>query len=216
MGKQIITIVDREFELELDESIKIDGLIGYPQFTNEGENDADYGVRYASKEIQQCELDIVKATADLYSTDGILEIGVARDKNGLDCFTYQYLKAKPTDVPYVAIDIDDKSFLNDESKKVYSIQCKSEEQTKIREFLKENGIDKISILSIDGWHSINAVINDWKYTDLLVKGGVVIFHDSNYHPGVHCFIPFIDKTKYEVTKYFEGEDAHGITIAKKL
>lgn len=216
MGKQIITIVDREFELDVDTSSQIDGLTGYPQFINEGENDADYGVRYASKEIQQCELDIVKATADLHSTDGILEIGVARNKNGLDCFTYQYLNAKPNDVPYVAIDIDDKSFLNDDSKKIYSIQSKSEEQDKIREFLKEKGIDKISILSIDGWHSINAVINDWKYTDLLVPGGVVIFHDSNYHPGVHCFIPFIDQTKYKVTKYFEGEDAHGITIAEKL
>ena len=216
MGQQTITILDRNFHLKIDESIQIDGLIGYPQFIDADENDRDYGVRYASREIQQCELDLISETAKLYSTEAILEIGVARDKNGLDSFTYKYINEKSDTIGYVAVDIDDKSFLNDESKKIYSIQCKSEEQEKIRQFLKEKGIEKISILSIDGWHSLNAVINDWKYTDLLIKGGVVIFHDSNYHPGVHCFIPFIDTTKYEVKKYFEGEDAHGITIAKKL
>lgn len=216
MGKQIIKIENSEFELELDTSIKIDGLIGYPQFTDAEENNKDYGVKYASNEIQNCELDLVGDMAKKYATHGILEIGVARPKNGQGSFTYKYLKYKPKEIPYIAIDIDDKSFLDNLENKVYSIQCKSDEQDKVREFLKRNGIDEISILSIDGWHSMNAVINDWKYTDLLVRGGIVIFHDSNYHPGVHCFIPFIDESKYEVTKYFTGEDAHGITIAKKL
>lgn len=216
MGKQVITILDREFELELNPDIKINGLIGYPQFTNEAENDKDYGVRYASNEIQDCELDLVNDMSKQYATHGILEIGVARPTNRDRAFTYKYLKNKPKEIPYIAIDIDDKSFLNNLENKVYSIQCKSDEQDKVREFLKQNQIDEISILSIDGWHSMNAVINDWKYTDLLVRGGIVIFHDSNYHPGVHCFIPFIDEDKYEVTKYFVGEDAHGITIAKKL
>lgn len=216
MGKQIITIVDREFELDVDTSIKIEGLTGYPQFIDSNENNRDYAVRYASNEIQDCELELVGDMAKKYATHGILEIGVARPNNREKAFTYKYTKFKSKEIPYVAIDIDDKSFLNNDTENIYSLQCKSEEQDKVREFLKENGINEISILSIDGWHSINAVINDWKYTDLLVRGGIVIFHDSNYHPGVHCFIPFIDETKYEVTKYFEGEDAHGITIAKKL
>ena len=214
--KQIIKIIDAEFELELNSDIKIDGLIGYPQFVINSENDEDYGVRYASNEIQECELELVDKMAKQYTTHGILEIGVARPKNGDSAFTYKYLKNKSNKIPYVAVDIDDKTFLNNIEENIYSIQCKSEEQAKVREFLKQNGVNEISILSIDGWHSLNAVINDWKYTDLLVNGGIVIFHDSNYHPGVHCFIPFIDKTKYEVTKYFVNEDAHGITIAKKL
>lgn len=216
METQKIQILHREYELTIDTEVKIYGLIGYPQFVDVDENDKDYGVKYASNEIQDCELELVEQMSKQHSSNGILEIGVARPNNGNRAFTYKYTKHKPKDVPYVAVDVDDKSFLNNDEEKIYSIQCKSEEQSKVREFLKSKGINEISILSIDGWHSLNAVINDWKYTDLLVKGGIVIFHDSNYHPGVHCFIPFIDRTQYKVTKYFEGEDAHGITIAEKL
>lgn len=216
MEKRIIKIVNREFELEVNPNIKIDGLIGYPQFTDVSENDKDYSIAYASNEIQEFELDLIGGMTKNHATHGILEIGVARPSNGYNAFTYKYLKYKSKQIPYVGVDIDDKSFLNNIENNTYSIQCNSEEQSKVRAFLKEKGINEISILSIDGWHSLNTVINDWRYTDLLVKGGIVIFHDSNYHPGVNCFIPFIDRNKFEVTKYFVDADAYGITIAKKL
>jgi hypothetical protein len=116
--KQIIKIIDTEFELELNSDIKIDGLIGYPQFVINSENDEDYGVRYASNEIQECELELVDEMAKQYTTHGILEIGVARPKNGDSAFTYKYLKNKSNKIPYVAVDIDDKTYSYAETNRI--------------------------------------------------------------------------------------------------
>ena len=77
-------------------------------------------------------------------------------------------------------------------------------------------MDKISILFIVGWHSLNAVINDWKYDDMLADDAIVMFHDTNYHPGPAVFMEFIDKKIFKVEKHFQGEADYGVGIAYKL
>ena len=59
---------------------------------------------------------------------------------------------------------------------------------------------KVDFLFIDGWHSINQVLDDWKFTEFLADGGVVGFHDTNCHPGPMLFVDNLNPDKYDIEK----------------
>ena len=143
----------------------------------------------------------------------IMEIGVNRNHG--DSITQVFINNKIKSCVYLGVDIDDKSFLNDSSKNIFTIQSNSNEQSTIRSYLKEIGIDKLDILFIDGWHSVNMTVNDWKYADLLSDNGVVIIHDTNFHPGDVAILDAIDENIFEVNKYFTDNDDHGMAIVRK-
>lgn len=198
-----------------EQETNIFGLRKLPQMENY-DNDADWApfTRGCSEEVSTRDFELVRDVSKNYMTHGIVEIGVSR--NGDKSFTQAILKNKPDNIPYLGIDLDDKSYLNNDNKKIYTIKENSFNQNSVREKLKELGMEKISILFIDGWHSLNAVINDWKYADLLSDNGVVFFHDTNYHPGPLVFLEFIDKEKFRIEKYFVGEDDYGVGIAYRI
>jgi hypothetical protein len=165
-------------------------------------------------EVSPQNYELVKQISKNYMTHGVIEIGVHR--NGYGSFTHALLSNKPDGIPYLGIDIDDKSFLNDKVKNIFTIQENSFNQDKVREYISEVGIDKVSILFIDGDHSVNACINDWKYTDLLSENGIVILHDTNYHPGSFTILSSIDSSKYKIEKFFENQHDYGVAVAYKL
>jgi predicted O-methyltransferase YrrM len=68
------------------------------------------------------------------------------------------------------------------------------------EFVNSKGVDKFDFIFIDGWHSVNQVLDDWKFTEFLADGGVVGFHDTNVHPGPMLFIDHLNTEKYNVEK----------------
>jgi len=181
-------------------------------------NDADtisLFIRGCSVEVSDLNLGLMDILSKKYSTDGIVEIGVSR--NGPRSFTNTILKNKPNDTIYLGIDINDKSYLNDNNKNIYTIQTNSSNQSVVRQYMNQINLKQISLLFIDGDHSVNAVINDWKYSDLLSDNGVVIFHDSNYHPGPSVFLNCIDPTLFHVEKYFSNVvDDYGMAVAFKL
>ena len=126
----------------------------------------------------------------------IVEIGINR--NGARSFTHTLLD-KHTDSKYLGIDIDDRTSLNNPTSNIHTLRTDSINQELVRNTLKSLGMDNLSILFIDGWHSVNMCINDWKYSDLVVPGGYVIFHDVHMHPGPNVLMDAIDQTKYEVS-----------------
>jgi hypothetical protein len=128
----------------------------------------------------------------------ILEIGVCR--NDERSSTWSFINNKKQDTFYFGVDIADKSFLNDEENKVYTIQTSSSEIDEIMSFIKSKGVEKFDFIFIDGWHSINQVLDDWKYTEFLADGGIVGFHDTNCHPGPMLFVDHLDTNKYNVEK----------------
>lgn len=208
------------FEIDIEENQSdIKGLKFVPQIKNFGEdaNDADclpftqgFFVEVSSENFILTE-DLTKR----YAKYAIVEIGVNR--NGKNSFTWAMLENKPKDVIYLGIDLEDKSDINDKQKNIYTIKSNSFDQETVRKYMKEIGLDKISILFIDGNHSINAVINDWKYTDLLAEDGVVIFHDTNYHPGPRIFMETIDDKFYKIEKYFTNSPGDcGMGVAYKI
>ena len=83
----------------------------------------------------------------------------------------------------------------------------------INNYCDEHELD--NVLFIDGHHSVNTVINDWLYSDLLSDNGIVLFHDTNFHTGPTIFVESIDKEQYDVVKYFEEYNDYGVTIAHK-
>jgi hypothetical protein len=144
----------------------------------------------------------------------IMEIGINR--NGPRSFTHILLN-KHADAKYLGIDIDDRSSLNNPTLNINTLRTDSSNQDLVRNTLNNLGMKQLSILFIDGWHSVNMCINDWKYSDLVVPGGYVIFHDVHMHPGPNVFMDAIDPTKYSVSVPLKNQPGHyGIGIAKKL
>ena len=203
--------------LYVKKTSNINGLSYLPSFKNESYNDidsppwSDVGNKI-STEISDANKEALDDIIRKVNVKNVIEIGIAR--NDARSFTTQLLYAKKG--IYCGIDIEDKTFLNDSLNRVYTIRANSHDQSTIRSYLNTIGLEKCSVLFIDGWHSVNTVINDWKYTDLLDDNGVVIFHDSNYHPGPHLIIEAIDRSMYRVVKYCDGGFDWGISAAYKL
>ena len=190
------------------------GLVNIPQMID-FDNDADWlpFTKSHTTEVTKKSFDVVESICKNYMTDAIMEIGVSRNGNG--SFTNAILKNKPDNIPYLGVDVQNKSYLQDPKKNIYTIQAKSEEQLKIRKHMQYLNINKLSILFIDGWHSLNSVINDWRYTDLLSHYSVVFLHDTNGHPGPTIILESIDKDIFNIKKYFENDDDYGLSIAVK-
>jgi hypothetical protein len=126
----------------------------------------------------------------------ILEIGVCR--NGESSSTYCFLNNKNDETVYVGIDLVDKSFLNNEDKRIYTICGNSSNIDQNIETMKSWGIAELDFILIDGFHSINQVLIDWEYTKILSPGGIVAFHDTNEHPGPHMFIRNLNTDIWQV------------------
>lgn len=156
-----------------------------------------------------------KITSQLLHTPiNIMEIGINR--NGTRSFTHVLLN-KHVESKYLGIDIDDRSSLNNPPSNIHTLRTDSANQELIRQTLNQLGMKELSILFIDGWHSVNMCINDWKYSDLVVPGGYVIFHDVHMHPGPNVFMDAIDPKKYSVSIPLKNQPGHySIGIAKKL
>jgi predicted O-methyltransferase YrrM len=146
------------------------------------------------------------------SAKSILELGIGR--NGKDSFAYVFSENKRKETIYVGIDIENRSFLNDEENKIYTIQRDSlAYEENIKEFQKI-GVEKFDFIFIDTPHSINQLLLDWEYTNLLADGGIVGFHDTSCHPGPYEFVKSLDKTKWDVIENCCPED-WGIGFAWK-
>jgi len=141
----------------------------------------------------------------------ILEIGVCRNHDKSS--TWSFLNNKKDETIYIGIDLDDKSFLNNKEKNIYTIQANSSNVDQNIEMIKNLGVTELDFIFIDGWHSINQVLTDWEYTKLLSNFGIVGFHDTSEHPGPYKFIRAMNPEIWQ-TEIFCPSD-HGIGFAKK-
>lgn len=144
----------------------------------------------------------------------IMEIGVHR--NDGRSMTNVLMDERPVGSVYVGIDLDDKGYLDDVSRGIYTLKANSHDQQRIRTRLLEIGVDKIDVLMIDGWHSVNTCVNDWCYTDLLSDHGVVILHDTNAHPGCVALFHAVDESLFRKERFCTDDADMGIaTFWKK-
>jgi hypothetical protein len=139
----------------------------------------------------------------------ILEIGVCRndDLSSTHCF----LKNKKQETIYLGIDIDDKSFLDNKEQNIFTLKNTSMDLPGNFNVMQQLGIKQFDFIFIDGWHSINNVMTEWEYTQLLGPNGIVGFHDTNYHPGPNRFVNALNTDKWHVVK--ACPDDYGISFA---
>ena len=141
-----------------------------------------------------------------------LEIGVCR--NNEHSSTHTILKNLPNDGIDLGVDIDDKTFIDNAEKGIHTIRTSSSNYEEVIFKLKSLGVDKLDFIFIDGWHSINQVLFDWEYTNLLSDGGVVALHDTTAHPGPFLFMKFLDRSIWEVHPNLCQSD-HGLGYCLK-
>jgi predicted O-methyltransferase YrrM len=147
----------------------------------------------------------------------IVEIGVSRSRNFEETSTSILLNNKNKDCLYLGVDIEDKTYLNSDDSNIHTIQIGSEHISDVLNKLKDLGHTKIDFLFIDGWHSINQVMQEWEYTSILSDHGIVGFHDTAYHPGPYFFINNLDTEKWSTitNQCFNLSDDYGIGFAWK-
>lgn len=188
------------------------GLSYFPSLEPECSNDQDmpYSGWPGCPEISECNLSIVQQVVNTLGGNlrACMEIGI--DRNGGASMNRVVIDSKPQGCFWLGVDIDDKSYLDDPDKNVWTLRANSHEQEKIRSFLAEKGIEKLDLLTIDGWHSVNTTINDWRYADLLSEHGIVLVHDTNFHPGDIALVEAVDRELFDVQRLCIGHDS-GIT-----
>lgn len=142
----------------------------------------------------------------------ILEIGIGR--NGENSFAHVFFKNKKDETKYVGIDIEDRSWLIDCGENIYTIQGSSSNYEENVEIFKTMGIEKFDFIFIDGDHSVNQVLRDWEYSNLLNEGGIVGFHDTSHHTGPYLFVRNLNKDVWDVIENACPQD-YGIGFARK-
>ncbi len=194
----------------------VPGLKFFPSMEPECSNDQDSPVFgwITGVEVSDCNLEVVRRVVSEMGNNlnAIMEIGVNR--NGERSMSRVLMDNRPPGSFYLGVDLEDKSYLDDPSKNTWTIRANSHDQETVREFIASKGVKKLDLLFIDGWHSVNTCVNDWKYTDLLSDHGVVILHDTNSHPGCVGLFEAVSDYYYEKTRYCLDID-HGIAVFRR-
>lgn len=144
----------------------------------------------------------------------IVEIGV--DACGGNTSTNTLLRFKSKECMYIGIDIEDKSYLNDSENNVFTIQSDSANRSEVYKLLDSHGHEKIDFIFVDGWHSINQVIEEWKYWEQMAPNAVMAFHDTNYHPGPVAVLDAIDRDIFSVEYFGRGDVDWGVGVVQRL
>lgn len=135
----------------------------------------------------------------------IVEIGVDRDGDAAT-MTKHILEHKRDDVIYLGVDINDKSYLDDSTKNVYTICTDSADRQSVIDKLAELGVELIDLLFIDGDHYIEMTVNDWQYAEQLSDHGTILMHDIDGHVGPYCVFDAVDPAMFDKTKLCMEDD----------
>lgn len=179
------------------------------------DRDAPFCNRYGVFEFSDCNRTSLLKSFDKVKENAkaILEIGVCR--NGSDSSTYVFLNNKKDDTVYLGVDLESKDSLNNKEKNIFTLKCDSSETPRIMFYANQLGIQKFDYIFIDGWHSINQCIRDWKFVEYLAEGGVVGLHDTNRHPGPVAIIKNINLEKWQVEECCTDPSDNGIAFLMK-
>lgn len=140
----------------------------------------------------------------------ILELGVADDNNVSSTTKILISNKRPQDV-YCGIDIIHKNAWNGEN--INIIHSPSEYIDINIDRLNSLKVNEIDMLVIDGWHSMEQLYKEWKYTRILSNVGVVFINSVNLYPGPYYITKSIDDTKYEIYRYLSDVKDNGVCVA---
>jgi len=195
------------------------GLKYFPSLEPQVSNDQDHPVDVnwdimPRLEVSDCNLAVVQqVVADLGSNLlAALEIGVNR--NGDRSMSRIIMDQRPKGSFYLGVDIEDKSYLDDEAANTWTMRTSSAERAAILDRMRELGVGLLDLIMIDGWHSVNMCVNDWQFTERLTDHGTVLLHDTNWHPGCIALFEAVDENLWIKQRLCLADD-FGIAIFKK-
>lgn len=203
----------------MGESIIIYGLKYKPSLGSGEKNDSDGRTepRKISQHFSDNDHAVLKsALLSIKDTcNFILEVGIAR--KGRKSSTYTLLDNKRDQCIYLGVDLRAGTFLLNYTTNVYTLQTNSSNIEQICDYIKEiSGRMVVDFLHIDGWHSVNQILDDWRFAEFVSDNGVIVLHDTNVHPGPVELVKAIDREIFFVEKYFEDrKDDWGITVVRK-
>jgi hypothetical protein len=142
----------------------------------------------------------------------IMEIGIARD-HPIWNSTKILLDNRPEGCKYLGVDIRDLSQYHKPELNQHVLKSDSRHQNDIRAYLHGMGVNQLDFLFIDGHHSMEMFLNDWRYSDLVRSGGYVLYHDVSHHPGPYMFYDAIDENLYEKSKHCLYD--YGMAVCRK-
>lgn len=204
----------RQFNITKTET----NLYGLKYFPNISDNDSDslgFGGPYPQREVSPESYELVlKHLKEYKNCKSILEIGIFQNIKG---FSYLLSMEKNPETIYVGLDIGERRYLAQPPDKIHIIKSDSSDRNFVKEELKNFGVKDLSILFIDGFHSVNMVANDLQYAELLEKGGLVFLHDTNFHPGPNLIYDAIDENIFKKELFFDDNiNDYGLAILTKL
>ena len=208
MGKPINQIIKEHFTKDFRTGTPFDDTDTPPNWPT--------SPKWDGREFSACNQTALSKMLTPLMPSVIVEIGVAR----LETSKYEYtstrefLNHKSPDCIYVGIDVADRSFVRSYAPNAYTLQMDSTDTAATFSALKSLGVKKIDFLFIDGWHSINNVIREFEYADLLSDNGVIGLHDTNLHPGPRLAVENINREKWNVHQYCP--DDWGITFLTRV
>lgn len=182
---------------------------------NNNQDTCPFGFPPNAEEISDCNHQVLmNAMQSLQPCSAILEIGVNR--NGDRSFTQLLQKHKPASCVYVGVDTQPREGVHVPESNCYFLQTNSHNQLEVRSYLQQLNVQELDLIMIDGWHSVNTAVNDWEYADMLRKGGVVVLHDTNAHPGPVALFDAVDPHVFEKHRHCVVENDMGISTFVKL
>lgn len=186
------------------------GLTFRPSIEPEHSNDTDfYGEFYrpVPREFSEANQAVLKEhLLRVPDVRCIVEIGVQRNPLP-ESSTGILLRHRPAGAVYIGVDIEDKSHIHDPAAGVHTLKMDSAERSRVFALMDELGRDRIDFLFIDGWHSVNQCLADWRYVERLSPAGTVVLHDTNGHPGPVAIFEAIDDRLFDKRKHCtEGPD----------
>lgn len=204
LGLKYFPSIEPEFS---DSSDFIDGIIDAPitliQTNGNGQFSKENG-------------EILKELMLKTNPDVVVEIGIARHHRFSNSSTHTLFDNKKENCKYFGIDLDYTGIYEYETYQpnIKLLIGNSGDQN-IIDVVKNNS--PIDILLIDGDHSINGFLQDWEYVKYVRKGGFIVCHDTNNHPGPFYFYDAIDENKFNKFRYFENRyDDNGLAVFEKL
>ena len=101
----------------------------------------------------------------------------------------------------------------------HQLRMRSSNSEKVKDKIQEITGDrnrKIDLIFIDGDHSVETVFMEWSlYEPMLADDGVLLLHDTTFHPGPYLLVEAINKKMFSVEVFCEGQD-YGIAKIKRL
>ena len=143
----------------------------------------------------------------------VVEIGVAHDLGST--VSLGLMRNKPPGAVYIGIDTGDRRHYHDPGRGIHLIHGDSANRQPCFDLLDSLERPYIDLLFIDGWHSVNQCIADWRYIERLAPNGTVLIHDTNHHPGPAALFAAIDPAQWDKHQACPALNDYGIAVVRR-